>query len=113
MREELSLSVFAFQGNLSPLASSSIFQLCVLPILLYGVENWIISPESLQQLESFQGEVAKRILKLPRWYSNTAACLALDWKSLHSVCCPEIEISPSGDDQRRKYLLPSLLSNGG
>ena len=79
-------SVFTFQGNLSPLASSSIFQLCVLPILLYGVENWIISPESLQQLESFQGEVAKRILKLPPWYSNTAACLALDWKSLHSVC---------------------------
>ena len=34
-------SVFAFQGNLSPLSSSSIYQLCVLPILLHGVENWI------------------------------------------------------------------------
>ena len=54
--------------------------------MLYGVENWIFSAESLQRLESFQGEVAKRILKLPCWYSNTAACVALDIKSRHSVC---------------------------
>ena len=82
-------SVFAFQGNLSPLSSLplSIYQHCVLPILLYGVENWIFfSAESLQRLESFQGEVVKRILKLPCWYSNTAACVALDIKSMHSVC---------------------------
>ena len=84
--------MFAFQGNLSPLSSSSIYQLCV----LYGVENWIVS---LQRLESFQGEVAKRILKLPRWYSNTQACVALDMESMHSVYCPETEISASGDDQ--------------
>ena len=79
-------SVFAFQGNLSPLSSSSIYQHCVLPILLYGVENWIFTAESLQRLESFQGEVAKINLKLPCWYSNTAACVALDIKSMHSVC---------------------------
>ena len=79
-------SVFAFQGNLSSLSSSSIYQHCVLPILLYGVENWIFSAESLQRLESFQGEVAKRILKLSCWYSNTAACVALDIKVMHSVC---------------------------
>ena len=82
-------SVFAFQGNLSPLSSLplSIYQHCVLSILLYGVENWIFfSAESLQRLESFQGEVVKRILKLPCWYSNTAACVALDIKSMHSVC---------------------------
>lgn len=79
-------SIYAFQGNLSPLSSSSIYQQCVLPILLYGVENWIFSSESLQRLESFQGEIAKRILKLPRWYSNTAACVALGWKSIHAVC---------------------------
>ena len=53
--------------------------------MLYGVENWIFSAESLQRLESFQGEV-ERILKLPCWYSNTAACVALDIKSMHSVC---------------------------
>ena len=28
----------------------------------------------------------KRILQLPKWYSNTAAIVALGWNSLHSVC---------------------------
>ena len=37
-------------------------------------------------LECFQGEIAKRILKLPKWYSNTEAIVALGWNSLHSVC---------------------------
>jgi hypothetical protein len=37
-------------------------------------------------LKCFQGEIAKRILKLPKWYSNTAAIVALGWNSLHSVC---------------------------
>ena len=78
VKEEVKCLGYKWKGNLS--SSSAIKE------RIYGVENWIISPESLQQLESFQGEVAKRILKLPPWYSNTAACLALDWKSLHSVC---------------------------
>ena len=30
--------------------------------------------------------LAKRILKLPQWYSNTAACIALGWHSIHSIC---------------------------
>ena len=41
---------------------------------------------SLTNLECFQGELAKRILKLPRWHSNTAACIALGWHSIHSIC---------------------------
>ena len=32
-------SIYAFQGSLSPVSTSSIVQWCVLPILLYGVEN--------------------------------------------------------------------------
>ena len=64
-------SVHAFRGNLSPVSISSIVQHCVLPVLLYGVE---MSTESLKKLECFQGEIAKRILKLPKWFSNTAAC---------------------------------------
>ena len=55
-------SVHAFRGNLSPVSISSIVQHCVLPVLLYGVENWVISTESLKKLECFQGEIAKRIL---------------------------------------------------
>ena len=43
-------------------------------------------PESIRILECFQGEIAKRILNLPKWYSNTAAIVALGLHSLHSVC---------------------------
>ena len=55
----------------------------VLPVLLYGVENWILSPESIRMLECFQGEIAKTILNLPKWYSNTTAWLELTPLSLH------------------------------
>ena len=79
-------SIYAFQGKLSPVSCSSIVETCVLPILFYGVENWILSSESIQMLECFQGEIAKRILELPKWYSNTAAIVALGWNSFHSVC---------------------------
>ena len=79
-------SIYAFQGTLSPVSCCSIVETCILPILLYGVENWVLSPESIRMLESFQGEIAKRILQLPKWYSNTAAIVALGQNSLHSVC---------------------------
>ena len=79
-------SIYAFRGKLSLLSCSSIVETCILPILFYGVENWVMSPESIQMLESFQGEIAKSILRLPKWYSNTAAIIALGWNTLHSVC---------------------------
>ena len=79
-------SIHAFQGNLSPVSTSSTIQCCVLPVLLYGIENWIMCTESLKELGQFQGELAKRTLKLPKWYSNTAACIALGWNSIHSIC---------------------------
>ena len=79
-------SIYAFQGKLSPLSCCSIVETSILPILLYGVENWVLSPDSIQMLESFQGEIAKRILHLPKWYSNTAATIVLGWNSLHSIC---------------------------
>ena len=37
-------------------------------------------------MELKTGEIAKRILQLPKWYSNTAAIIVLGWNSLHSVC---------------------------
>ena len=73
-------SIYAFQGAL-------IFLLCRGD--MYSphtpVENWVLSPESIRMFESFQGEIAKRILQLPKWYSNTAAIVALGQNSLHSV----------------------------
>ena len=56
-------SLGAFQGDLSPLSTRSIIETCVMPILLFGSENWIVSGGILEQLESFLGELAKRALK--------------------------------------------------
>ena len=43
---------------------------------------------SLQKLQKFQSEMAKmakRILKLPKGFSNTAAKIALRWHSMRSI----------------------------
>ena len=70
-----------FRAHLSPVSCCSVVETCILPILLYGVENWELSPESI----SFQGEIAKRILQLPKWYSNTAVIVALGQNSIQSA----------------------------
>ena len=54
-----------FHGTLNPLSSRSIIECCVLPTLLYGAESWILNTTLLMKLESFQGEIGKRILRLP------------------------------------------------
>ena len=70
-----------FQGSLS---SASAIDCCVLPALLYGVENWILTPVLLDRLEKFQGELAKRVLRWPQHHSNTAAVVALGLESVKS-----------------------------
>ena len=55
-----------------------------MPILLFGSENWIVSAHNLDRLESFLGELAKRALRWPRHFSNTAAVTALDMESVAS-----------------------------
>ena len=50
-----------------------------MPVLLYGSENWVLTEQLISRLEAFQGEVAKRILKLPKWSSNTAANVVMSW----------------------------------
>ena len=54
----------------------------MLPVLLYGAENWILTPVLLGRLERFQGELAKRVLRWPRHHSNTAAVDALGLESV-------------------------------
>lgn len=71
-------SIGAFQGDLNPLSTKSIIDSCVMPILLFGSENWILTESLLNKLEAFLGELAKRALKWPQHLSNTAAILALD-----------------------------------
>ena len=57
---------------------------CVMPILMYGCENWIVSEELLRQLESFQEEMGKRILGVPRCASNTAVGMVMGWPSIQA-----------------------------
>ena len=52
-------NIYTFQGKLSPIACCSIVETCVLPILLYIVENWVLSSESIQVIDSFHGEIAE------------------------------------------------------
>ena len=74
----------AFQGDLNPLLSKSISESCVIPILLFGCENWILSETCLHTLEAFLGELAKRALKWPQHFSNTSAILALEMETIRS-----------------------------
>ena len=71
-------SIGVFQGDISPLSSRSVLESCVMPVLLYGSENWMLLDSLLNKLEAFQGELVKRVLKWPKHLSNTAAITVLD-----------------------------------
>ena len=71
-------SIGVFQGDICPLSSRSVLETCVMPVLLYGCENWIMTEALWEKLEAFQGELVKRILKWPKHHSNTAAATALE-----------------------------------
>jgi len=77
-----------FHGTLNPLSSRSIIECCVLPTLLYGAESWILNTTLLMKLESFQGEIGKRILRLPKFAANDPVRMALQWPSVRTcVLC--------------------------
>ena len=75
-------SIGAFQGDISPLSSRFVIDLCVIPVLLFGCENWILTESLVKQLECFQGELAKRVLRWPKHHSNTAAVVVLGLPSV-------------------------------
>ena len=75
-------SLGTFQGDLNPLSTGSIIQTCVMPVLMYGSENWLLTINQLNQLDSFLGEMAKRALKWPRHFSNTAALVTMGMESI-------------------------------
>ena len=72
----------AFHGLLNPLSSRSIVESCILPVLLYGSEHWVLNFSLLEALESFQAELGRRILKLPKFSSKTVPLLVLNWPSI-------------------------------
>ena len=71
-----------FGGLLNPLSGKAIFEICVLPVLLYGSENWVLNTSLLSKLEHFQGEIGRRILKFPRYHSTNSCTILLQWPSI-------------------------------
>ena len=69
----------AYQGALKPLSGSSLFSTFVLPILLYGCENWVLSESLLSTLEKFQVETGRGILRLSKFHSDHCVFIALRW----------------------------------
>ena len=75
-------NIGAFHGSLNPLSGRSIFETCIAPILLYGCETWLLDSSTIQVLESFQCEIGRRILRLPKRHSKTVVRLGLQWPSV-------------------------------
>ena len=69
-------------GNKNPLTSSEIFNVCILPVCLYGCENWLLTDSLLSLLEDFQAEIGKKILHLPKYHANLCPLIALQWPSM-------------------------------
>ena len=56
----------------------------MVPILLYGSENWLLNEGLLTKLEAFQAELGRRILKLSKFHSARAVRIALEWPCMAS-----------------------------
>ena len=76
----------AFHGLLNPLSSRSLVESSVLPVLMYGAEAWCINASLLLKLESFQSEIGKKILRLPKFTANQVPLLALNWPTMRCRC---------------------------
>ena len=71
-----------FQGKLNPLSGRALFEACIIPILLYGCENWVLTTSLLSHLEQFLGEIGRRTLKLSANHSTPSYRIALRWPSV-------------------------------
>ena len=74
----------SFQGDINPLSTKYVIDTCVMSVLLYGCDNWILTEKSVQLLESFLGWTAKRALKWPQHLSTTAALVSLGMETVKS-----------------------------
>ena len=65
-------SISSYTGELNSLSSCHIIDTCVMPILLYGAENWMLTDQLVAKLESFQAERILKLLqmKLPLLYAG-------------------------------------------
>lgn len=75
-------SLGVYHGKVNPLTASEAVQACVMPVCLYGSENWLLTGPMLLTLEAFQAELGKRILKLPKHFANLCPLVFLDWPTM-------------------------------
>jgi len=73
-----------FLGFSNPLSAREVVETCVISILLYGAENWILDEACLELLEHFQTEIGRRILKLSKFHSQLSVRIGLSWPSITS-----------------------------
>ena len=77
-------SLGSFHGDNNPLSTKSVIDACVMPVLHYGCENWILTERAIHQLESFFGWMIKKATKWPQHLSNTGALITLGVESVKS-----------------------------
>ena len=64
---------------------------CIIPVLMYVSESWVVNVTLLKRLEPFQAEIGKRILRLPKYTSNNIPLLVLRWPSMCAqILCSKI-----------------------
>ena len=69
-------SLGIYHGKQNPLTASEVVQVSVMPVCLYGSENWLLTDPLLLTLESLQAEIGKRILNLPKSMPSHFSSLA-------------------------------------
>ena len=57
-----------------------------MPVLMFGAEAWCCNASLLSKLESFQSEIGKKILNLPKFTANQVPLLALNWPTMRCRC---------------------------
>ena len=75
-------SLGSFHGKLNPLSARSIFEIFVIPVLLYGCETWILTPTLMTKLEKFQAEIGRRLLGISRYHADLAPLIGLHLPSM-------------------------------
>ena len=75
-------ALMSISGNLSPLSGWSVVEVCVVPVLMYGLENWILNEPTTALLESLPPKIGKRLLKLPKWVLNSAVNVMMVWPTM-------------------------------
>ena len=69
----------AIETYQNPHGARSINMTC---IMLYGSENWVLTDQLLSNLEAFQADMGKQMLKLSRYHANIIPHLVLKLPSV-------------------------------